>query len=90
MKGNIPVLFIQGDNLPDVWEKSLVSLHRDGCNVKTQYDKPSDPPSKDCTMILTVGDPLAEPMIHRDIARWPGRFAGNMSWKFWTASRTIA
>jgi thymidylate synthase len=67
MKGNIPVLFVHGDNLPDMWEKSLVSLHKSGCDVKTEYDKPSDPPSKDCTMVMTVDDPLCEPMIHRDI-----------------------
>ena len=34
--------------------------------MKTQYDKPEDPPSRDATMLLTVLDPLAEPMIHRD------------------------
>ena len=42
-----------------------------GCDIKTQYDKPDDPPSKDATMIVTVHDPLAEPMIHRD---FPGGF----------------
>jgi len=26
MKGNIPVLFIEGKTLPEVWEKSLISL----------------------------------------------------------------
>jgi thymidylate synthase len=67
MKGNIPVLFVHGDNLPDMWEKSLISLYRNGCDVKTEYDKPDDPPSKDCTMIMTVDDPQSEPMIHRDI-----------------------
>ncbi len=67
MKGNIPVLFIEGDNCADVWERSLVALHKDGCDIKTEYDKPDDPPSKDCTMIMVVKDPLSEPMIHRDI-----------------------
>ncbi len=42
-----------------------------GCDIKTQYDKPDDPPSKDATMIVTIHDPLAEPMIHRD---FPGGF----------------
>ena len=37
----------------------------------TQYDKPGDPPSRDATMILTIQDPLAGPMIHRD---FPGGF----------------
>ena len=67
MKGNIPVLFVEGDNLADVWEQSLVSLHKNGCDVKTEYDKPDDPPSKDSTMLMVVKNPLSEPMIHRDI-----------------------
>ena len=45
----------------------MIELHRHGCDVSTQYDKPGDPPSKDATMLVTVADPLAEPMIHRDI-----------------------
>ena len=67
----IPVLHAQGDSIARAWENSLVALHRSGCRLKTQYDKPDDPPSVDATMILTVEDPLAEPMIHRD---FPGGF----------------
>ncbi len=66
MSGNIPVLFIEGAGLAEAWEKSLVSLYQHGCDVKTEYDKPADPPSKDCSMTIVVHDPLAEPMIHRD------------------------
>ncbi len=67
MKGSIPVIFVEGKNLPEVWEKSLLGLYRDGCDVKTEYDKAGDPPSKDCTMTMVVNDPSSEPMIHRDI-----------------------
>ena len=67
----IPVLMAEGDCIARAWENALVLLYNSGCNIKTQYDKPDDPPSKDATMIVTVGDPLAEPMIHRD---FPGGF----------------
>jgi thymidylate synthase len=67
----IPVLMVQGDCIARAWENALLELFRSGCDVKTQYDKPDDPPSKDATMIVTVLDPLAEPMIHRD---FPGGF----------------
>ena len=67
----IPVLMAEGDSIAQAWENALVRLHAAGCDVKTQYDKPDDPPSKDATMIVTVRDPLAEPMIHRD---FPGGF----------------
>jgi thymidylate synthase len=60
-----------GECIARAWENALVLLYSSGCNIKTQYDKPDDPPSKDATMILTVHDPLAEPMIHRD---FPGGF----------------
>ena len=67
MNGNIPVLFVEGTNLPEAWEKSLISLYKNGCNIKTEYDKAEDSPSKDSKKMRVVNDPLAEPMIHRDI-----------------------
>ena len=67
----IPVLTAEGDCIARAWENAMIALYRSGCNIKTQYDKPADPPSKDATMIVTVHDPLAEPMIHRD---FPGGF----------------
>lgn len=67
----IPVLHAEGDCIARAWENSLLALFRDGCELTTQYDKPGDPPSKDATMVITVHDPLAEPMIHRD---FPGGF----------------
>jgi thymidylate synthase len=67
----IPVLTADGDCIARAWENSLVTLYESGCDIKTQYDKPDDPASKDATMILTVQNPLAEPMIHRD---FPGGF----------------
>jgi len=67
----IPVLHAEGNCIAEAWENALVTLFKSGCDIKTQYDKPDDPPSKDATMVLTVHDPLAEPMIHRD---FPGGF----------------
>ncbi|MBN2008268.1 hypothetical protein JW960_02855 [candidate division KSB1 bacterium] len=66
MTGHIPVLMVSGISLADAWEKSLIALHEHGCNIKTEYDKPEDPPSKDCSMNIVVEQPLAEPMIHKD------------------------
>jgi thymidylate synthase len=67
MKGNIPVLAVEGEGLAETWERSLVKTWEEGCDIKTEYDKPDDPPSKDCSMIMVVRNPLAEPMIHRDM-----------------------
>ena len=65
MRG-IPVLQVEGDSIARAWENSLIALHQKGCDLHTQYDKPGDPPSKDATMIVTITDPLNDPMIHRD------------------------
>jgi thymidylate synthase len=67
----IPVLHAEGDCIARAWENSLIELHQKGCCIKTQYDKPEDPPSKDATMVITVADPLKEPMIHRDFPGGP-------------------
>lgn len=66
MSGHIPVLMVEGQCLAEAWEKSLIAVYRHGCDVRTEYDKPEDPPSKDCSMTIVVRDPLAEPMIHKD------------------------
>ncbi len=67
MGGDIPVLFIEGNSLAEVWEKSIVSVNENGCDIKTEYDKADDPPSKDCTMMMVVKEPFSEPMIHKDM-----------------------
>ena len=67
----IPVLMAEGDCIARAWENALRLLYQSGCDIKTQYDKPDDLPSKDATMIVTIHDPMAEPMIHRD---FPGGF----------------
>jgi thymidylate synthase len=67
----IPVLYVEADCIARGWEESLIELNRNGCQIRTQYDKPSDPPSKDSTMILTIRNPLLEPMIHKDFPGGP-------------------
>lgn len=67
----IPVLHVEADCIARAWEESLIELHRNGCSVQTQYDKSDDPPSQDATMVITIADPLREPMIHRDFPGGP-------------------
>lgn len=61
----IPVLLVRARTLPEAWEKSVVRCWEEGAPIKTEYDKPEDPPSRDCTMIIEVLSPLEEPRIHR-------------------------
>ena len=62
---NIPVLHVTETSLAAAYERALVALYESGIRFRTQYDKPGDPLSLDCTMNLTVLEPLAEPMIHK-------------------------
>jgi len=65
MKNEIPVIKVEGKTLPEAWEKAVKDTWENGSNMRTEYDKPGDPMSRDCTMIMVVEDPMAEPRIHR-------------------------
>ncbi len=69
--GFVPVISITADCLPQAWEKAVLAVWDNGLDVKTQYDKPQDPPSKDATVIITITDPLAEPRIHKNFPGGP-------------------
>ena len=68
---DIPVLSITADCLPEAWEKAVLAVWDNGLDVKTQYDKPEDPPSKDATVVITVTDPFREPRIHKNFPGGP-------------------
>ena len=68
---DIPVITINADCLPEAWEKAVLAVWDKGFEVKTQYDKPEDPPSKDATVIVTVTNPLGEPRIHKNFPGGP-------------------
>jgi thymidylate synthase len=68
---NIPVLSITADCLPEAWEKAVLAVWDKGFEVKTQYDKPEDPPSKDATVMVTITDPFSEPRIHKNFPGGP-------------------
>ena len=62
---NIPVIHVSAPSLAESYDKALIALNENGVPFKTQYDKPNDPPSLDCTMNITVLDPLSDPMLHK-------------------------
>jgi thymidylate synthase len=61
---NIPVITVCEKTLAEAFEAALVNLYKKGIRFKTQYDKPGDPESIDCTLNLTILEPESEPMIH--------------------------
>jgi len=68
---NIPVISITADCLPEAWEKAVLAVWDKGLEIKTQYDRPEDPPSRDATVIVTITDPFREPRIHKNFPGGP-------------------
>jgi thymidylate synthase len=70
-KNDLPVITITAGCLPEAWEKAVLAVWDNGINIKTQYDRPGDPPSKDATVMVTIADPFAEPRIHKNFPGGP-------------------
>jgi len=59
------VQMIHARTLPEAWERAVLACWEHGERLRTEYDKPLDPPSRDTVMTLCVAEPFAEPRIHR-------------------------
>jgi len=68
---DIPVISVTAACLPEAWEKAVLAVWDKGLEIKTQYDKPEDPPSKDATVMVVITDPFAEPRIHKNFPGGP-------------------
>ncbi|MBN2020710.1 MAG: hypothetical protein JW749_10865 [Sedimentisphaerales bacterium] len=69
--GNFPVIALTAGCLPEAWEKAVLAVWDNGLDIKTQYDRPGDPPSKDATVMVTITNPFAEPRIHKNFPGGP-------------------
>jgi thymidylate synthase len=65
------VISITADCLPEAWEKAVLAVWDKGIDIRTQYDKPKDPLSKDATVMVTVTEPFREPRIHKNFPGGP-------------------
>ena len=68
---DLPVLFVSGRTVPEAWEKALLAVWDRGVEIRTEYDKPGDPPSLDATVMVEVRGPLGEPRIHKNFPGGP-------------------
>ena len=60
------VFFISKDNIRDAWLSAIGQVLFNGDNIKTEYDKPKDPPSKDATVLIEISDPFSKPIMRKD------------------------
>ncbi|MHA2472652.1 MAG: thymidylate synthase [Promethearchaeota archaeon] len=60
------VFFISEKNVRDAWISALGQVLFNGDDIKTEYDKTEDPPSKDATVLIEITDPLSSPIMRKD------------------------
>lgn len=73
--GNIPILYINEETIPMAYEKAIKDVWEKGISLKTEYDRPGDPPSKDATVMIVVRNPFGQPRFHRSFADGLGGLA---------------
>ncbi|MFC1502048.1 hypothetical protein ACFL6A_01385, partial [bacterium] len=73
--GNIPVLTVSGKTIPEAYENAIKSVWENGIAIPTEYDRPSDPQSRDATVMISVSDPFGQPRFHRSFADGLGGLA---------------
>jgi thymidylate synthase len=75
--GHQPLCHVRAATLPEAWEKAMLALWEHGVAIRTEYDRKDaqgrylDPPSRDCTMVIEVTHPFAEPRLHRNFPGGP-------------------
>ena len=60
------VLFISENNIRDAWLSAVIQVLNSGDDIKTEYDKSEDPPSKDATVLIEVVEPFSAPIMRKD------------------------
>ncbi len=60
------VFFISKDNVRDAWLSAIAQVLYNGDDIKTEYDKVDDPPSKDATVLIEIKKPLSNPIKRKD------------------------
>ncbi|NQV33802.1 MAG: hypothetical protein HQ515_14000, partial [Phycisphaeraceae bacterium] len=70
-QASMPTIHVTAQCLPEAWEKAVLAVWDQGIDIKTEYDKPEDPASKDATVMITVQNPFNEPRIHKNFPCGP-------------------
>lgn len=60
------VFYISKDNVRDAWLSAVAQVLYNGDDIKTEYDKPEDPASKDATVLIEISEPMKNPIMRRD------------------------
>jgi thymidylate synthase len=67
----IPHISITARCLPEAYERAIIAVWNSGVKIKTQYDKETDPESKDAHVTVCIREPFSSPMYHLNIPGGP-------------------
>jgi len=56
------VIYITKENVRDAWLSALAQVLYQGDDIKTEYDKPEEAPSKDATVLIEIKKPMSAPI----------------------------
>jgi len=59
-------MFISKKTVRDAWLSAVAQVLYNGDDIKTEYDKQEDPPSKDATVLIEIKDPISNPIMRKD------------------------
>ena len=59
------VIYIEAEDVGTAWLEALRRVLEEGDNISTEYDKESDIPSKDSTVLIKIKSPLNNPIRSR-------------------------
>ena len=59
------VVFIEEDDIGSAWISALRKVLSDGDDIKTEYDKETDFPAKDSTVLICVRAPFSNPILNK-------------------------
>jgi len=60
------VLFISKTNVRDAWLSAICQVLYNGDEIRTEYDRTEDLPSRDATVLIEIQDPLSNPIMRKD------------------------
>ena len=60
------VFFISKENVRDAWLSAVGQVFFKGDLIKTEYDKETDLPSRDATVLIEIKDPMSSPIMRRE------------------------
>jgi thymidylate synthase len=73
--GCIPALIVKARTIPEAYENAIKEVWENGARIRTEYDRPGDPESRDATVMIVVEEPFGQPRFHRSFADGLGGLA---------------